>query len=189
MASNSPVFDKELFRSMWKPVTSAIAFAFTTFDDNYIVERAIEGFRQCTTLAIHFQLPEVLDHMVILLSQETGLLSENIPSEVPVYPVVEVEGKSITVSALAVNLGAHVKGQLASGILFDVIKSNGNAIRAPGWFQVRRFVPHCFQMPDIICLGLQDSLKPVQSFDAPDQNASDGGFIGWCFHHTFTRKP
>jgi brefeldin A-resistance guanine nucleotide exchange factor 1 len=137
MISNSPVFDKELFRAMCKPVTSAITFAFMTFDDDYIVERANEGFRQCATLAVHFQLPEVFDYIVISLSQVTGLLSENLPSESLVYPVVEVEGKSITISSLAVSFGAHLKGQLASGVLFDIIKCNGNAIRE-SWIQVRR---------------------------------------------------
>lgn len=177
MISNSPVFDKELFMSMWKPVTSAMAFAFMTFDDNYIVERAIEGFRRCATLAAHFQLPEVFDYMVMLLSQATGFLSENSQSEVPVYPAVEVEDKSITVSSLAIDFGAHLKGQLASGVLFDIIKCNGNAIRE-GWIQVRRFVLHLFQVPNIMYSGLQDSLKPVQSFAAPHQNASDAGFLG-----------
>ena len=107
----------------------------------------------------------------------------------PMYPVAGVEGKSITVSSLAVNFGANVKGKLASSVLFDIIKSNGNAIRTTGWTQVRRFVPLRFQAPGVMYPSLQNSLKPVQSFDAPDQNASDRGFLGWCFHHTFTRKP
>jgi brefeldin A-resistance guanine nucleotide exchange factor 1 len=47
MICNSPVFDKEMFRSIWKPIISAITFAFMTFDDDYIIERAIAGFRQC----------------------------------------------------------------------------------------------------------------------------------------------
>lgn len=140
MICNSPVFDKELFRSVWKPVISAITFAFMTFDDDYIIERAIAGFRQCATLAGHFQLPEVFDYVVISLSQATSLLSENLPSEVPVYPVVEVEGQSVTVSSLAVNFGAHLKGQLAAVVLFNIMNGNGNAIRE-GWIQVRRFVP------------------------------------------------
>jgi brefeldin A-resistance guanine nucleotide exchange factor 1 len=148
MICNSPVFDKELFRSMWKPVTSAIAFALITFDDDYIIERATAGFRQCKTLAGHFQLPEVVNYMVVSLSQATGLLSDNLPSEVPVYRVVEVEGRSITVSSLAVNFGAHVKGQLAFGALFDIVKSNGNSIRE-GWTQVCRFVLQIFQVLDI----------------------------------------
>ena len=155
MICNSPIFDKELFRSMWKPVTSAIAFALMTFDDNYIIERATTGFRQCATLAGHFQLPEVVDYVVVSLSKATGLLSDNLPSEVPLYPVVEVEGRSITVSSLAVNFGAHVKGQLAFGVLFDIVKCNGNAIRE-GWTQVRRFVLQLFQVLDVFaCRSLE----------------------------------
>src|SRR6266404_2025495 len=139
MICNSPVFDKEMFRYMWKPVISAITYAFMTFDDDYIIERAIAGFRQCATLAGHFQLPEVFDYVVISLSQATSLLSENLSSEIPVYPVVEVEGQSVTVSSLAVNFGAHLKGQLAAVVLFNIMNGNGNAIRE-GWIQVRRFV-------------------------------------------------
>ncbi len=139
MICNSPVFDKEMFRTIWKPVISAITFAFMTFDDDYIIERAIAGFRQCATLAGYFQLPEVFDYVVISLSQATSLLSENLPSEVPVYPVVEVEGQSTTVSSLAVSFGAHLKGQLAAVVLFNIMNGNGNAIRE-GWIQVRHFV-------------------------------------------------
>ncbi|KAH9998139.1 Sec7-like domain protein [Russula compacta] len=143
MICNSPDFDKEMFRSIWRPVISAITFAFMTFDDDYIIERAIAGFRQCATLAGHFQLPEVFDYVVISLSQATSLLSENLPSEVPVYPVVEVEGQSITVSSLAVSFGAHLKGQLAAVILFNIMNGNGNAVRE-GWIQVFEILLNLF---------------------------------------------
>ncbi|KAI9452317.1 Sec7-like domain protein [Russula earlei] len=143
MICNSPVFDKEMFRSVWKPVISAITFAFMTFDDDYIIERAIAGFRQFATLAGYFQLPEVFDYVVISLSQATSLLSENLPSEVPVYPVVEVEGQAITVSSLAVSFGAHLKGQLAAVVLFNIMNGNGNAIRE-GWIQVFEILLNLF---------------------------------------------
>jgi golgi-specific brefeldin A-resistance guanine nucleotide exchange factor 1 len=139
MTCNSSVFDKEMFRSIWKPVIASITFAFMTFEDDYIIERAIAGFRQCATLAGYFQLPEVFDYVVISLSQATGLLSENLPSEVPVFPVVEVEEQSITVSSLGVSFGSHLKGQLAAVVLFNIMNGNGNAIR-DGWIQVCPFV-------------------------------------------------
>jgi brefeldin A-resistance guanine nucleotide exchange factor 1 len=175
MICNSPVFDKELFRSMWKPVTSAIAVALMTFDDNYIIERATAGFRQCATLAGHFQLPEVVDYMVVSLSQATGLLSDNLPPEVPVYLVVEVEGRSITVSSLAVNFGARVKGQHAFGVLFDIVRCNGNAIRE-GWSQVRCFVPptlpgarcFCSQVFGILLNLFIHSLLPARMLQMED---------------------
>ncbi|KAI0047968.1 hypothetical protein FA95DRAFT_1540484 [Auriscalpium vulgare] len=143
MIGNFDPFDKDMFKSVWKPIISAITYAFMTFDDDYIIERAIAGFRQCATLAGHYRLPEVFDFVVVSLSQATSLLSENNPTEVPVYPVVEVEGQSITVSSLAVSFGAHLKGQLAAVVLFNIMNGNGNAIRE-GWTQVFEILQNLF---------------------------------------------
>ncbi|KAI0273816.1 hypothetical protein BC834DRAFT_855713 [Gloeopeniophorella convolvens] len=162
MISNSAAFDKEMFNYVWKPVISAITFAFMTFDDDYIIERAIAGFRQCATLAGHFQLPEVFDYVVISLSQATSLLSDNLPSEVPIYPVVEVEGQSVTVSSLAVSFGSHLKGQLAAVVLFNIINGNGNAIRE-GWIQVFEVLQNLFihSLLPIRMLQMEDFLGGV----------------------------
>ena len=35
MMSNTNVFDIDMFKIVWKPVVSAIAYAFITFDDEY----------------------------------------------------------------------------------------------------------------------------------------------------------
>ncbi|KZV62609.1 Sec7-like domain is implicated in guanine nucleotide exchange function [Peniophora sp. CONT] len=141
--TNSPAFDKEMFKSVWKPVITAITYAFMTFDDDYAIERAIAGFRQCATLAGHFELPDVFDYVVISLSQATNLLSESLITEVPMYPVVTVEGQSITVSSLAVKFGANLKGQLAAVVLFNIMNRNGNAIRE-GWTQVFEIFQNLF---------------------------------------------
>jgi len=144
-----------------------------TFDDDYIIERAIAGFRQCATLAGYFQLPEVFDYVVISLSQATSLLSENLPSEVPMYPVVEVEGQSITVSTLSVSFGAHLKGQLAAVVLVNIMNVNGNAIRV-GWIQVRRFVSvrftvlHVMQVFEILLNLFVHSLLPTRMLQMED---------------------
>lgn len=135
MVCNTSLFDKEMFKTVWKPVVSAIAYAFITFDDDWVIERAISGFRQCATLARHFHLPDVFDYVVVSLSQATALLPENLPSQVPNYPVVEVEGQSITVSSLSVKFGTNFKGQLAAVVLFNIVNGNGNSLRE-GWTQV-----------------------------------------------------
>ena len=121
---------------------TAIAFAFTTFDDDYTVQRAITGFRQCATLAGQFNLPEVFDYIVISLSQVTGLIPEELMTHVPHYPVIEVEGQKVTVSTLSVNFGTNLKGQLAAVVLFAIIATHGNAIRE-GWTQVCQVIFHC----------------------------------------------
>lgn len=126
-----------MFQLTWKPVVSAIAFAFTAFDDDYVVERAIAGFRKCATLAGRFQLPEVFDYVVNSLSHATGLLAEEDPKSTK-FPVVEVEGQSLTVSPLSVRFGTNLRGQLATVVLFTIANGNGNAIRE-GWSLVRPF--------------------------------------------------
>ena len=124
-----------MFNSVWRTVIAAIAFAFTTFDDDYTVQRAITGFRQLATLAGHYKLPEVLDYVVVSLSQVTSLVPDTLITRVPRYPVVEVEGQDVTVSSLSVRFGTNFKGQLAAVVLFTIINGNGNAVRE-GWTQV-----------------------------------------------------
>lgn len=121
---------------------TTIAYAFTTFDDDYTVQQAITGFRQCATLANHFKLPEILDYVVVSLSQVTNLVPDELMTRVPHYPVVEVENQDITVSPLSIDFGTNFKGQLAAVVLFTIINGNGNAIRE-GWTPVRKDLLAC----------------------------------------------
>ncbi|KAJ7702369.1 hypothetical protein B0H17DRAFT_1167206 [Mycena rosella] len=143
MTCNSSLFDVDMFKSVWKPVISAIAYAFISFDDDYIIQRSIAGFRQCATLAGHFQLPDVFDFVVVSLSQATSLLSEFITGQVPNFPVVDVEGQSVTVSNLSVKFGTNFKGQLAAVVLFNIVNGNGNALRE-GWTQIFEMFQNLF---------------------------------------------
>lgn len=142
MVCNTSFFDVEMFKSVWKPVISAVAYAFISFEEDYIIQRAIAGFRQCATLAGHFHLPDVFDFVVVSLSQATSLLSESLPAQVPNYPIIDVEGQPVTVSNLSVRFGTNFKGQLAAVVLFNIVNGNGNALRE-GWTQVgdHLFIP------------------------------------------------
>ncbi|KAH7889929.1 hypothetical protein F5I97DRAFT_1924441 [Phlebopus sp. FC_14] len=143
MMCNTALFDLDMFKTVWKPLISAIAHAFITFEDDYVIQRAISGFRQCATLAGHFNLPDVFDFVVVSLSQATSLLSENLSAHVPNYPVVEVEGQSVTVSTLSVKFGTNFKGQLAAVVLFNIVNGNGNALRE-GWTQIFEMFQNLF---------------------------------------------
>lgn len=142
MICNTSLFDVEMFKSVWKPVISAIAYTFISFDDDYIIQRAVAGFRQCATLAGSFRLLDVFDFVVLSLSQATTLLSDSLPAQVPNFPIVNVEGQSITVSNLSVKFGTNFKGQLAAVVLFNIVNGNGNALRE-GWTQVCRLCMRC----------------------------------------------
>ncbi|KAG8217297.1 hypothetical protein J3R82DRAFT_5392 [Butyriboletus roseoflavus] len=184
MMCNSALFDFDMFKTVWKPVISAIAHAFITFDDEYVIQRAISGFRQCATLAGHFSLPDVFDFVVVSLSQATSLLSENLPVHVPNYPVVEVERQSVTVSSLSVKFGTNFKGQLAAVVLFNIVNGNGNALRE-GWTQIFEMFENLFMhslLPTRM-LQMEDFLGGVTMIPLrgahPSRSAprSDGGLL------------
>lgn len=184
MTCNTSLFDVEIFKLVWKPVVSAIAYAFISFDDDYVIERAIAGFRQCATLAKHFGMPDVFDYVVISLSQATSLLPENLSSQVPNYPVVEVEGQSLTVSTLSVKFGTNFKGQLAAVVLFNIVNGNGNALRE-GWTQVGgnpSMFPSSLKYQSLMSsLDIRDVRKPLPPFPPSHAHAADGGFPRRCF--------
>ncbi|KAF9567638.1 Sec7-domain-containing protein [Agrocybe pediades] len=181
---NTSAFDKEMFKAVWRPVISAIAYAFITFEDDYIIQRAIAGFRQCATLAGHFGLPDVFDYVVVSLSQATGLLSEPPLSQVPNYPVIDVEGQAITVSRLSVEFGTNFRGQLAAVVLFNIVNGNGNFLRE-GWTQIFEMLKNLFlysmlptrmlQMEDFLGGVAIIPLQGTQLQKNPSRN--DGGLL------------
>lgn len=188
MICDSSLFDVDMFKSCWKPVISAITYAFISFDDDYVIQRAIAGFRQCATLAGRFDLPDVFDFVVVSLSQATSLLSDSLPTLVPNYPVVEVDGQPVTVSSLSVKFGTNFKGQLAAVVLFNIVNGNGNALRE-GWTQVCVPVAHQSLKYSRPQLDIRDVPKFVFAFRSSDANVADGRFPGRGIHDTFKGKP
>ncbi|EIW85385.1 Sec7-domain-containing protein [Coniophora puteana RWD-64-598 SS2] len=190
---NSPLFDLDMFKAVWKPLISAIAYAFISFDDEYVIQRAISGFRQCATLAGYFQLPDVFDFVVVSLSQATSLLSDDIPVLVPNYPIVDVEGQSVTVSSVSVKFGTNFKGQLAAVVLFNIVNGNGNALRE-GWTQIFEMFQNLFihSLLPTRMLQMEDFLGGVSMIplrgSQPSKPAprSDGGLLSTLSSYLMT---
>ncbi|KAK0448274.1 uncharacterized protein EV420DRAFT_1567117 [Desarmillaria tabescens] len=193
MICNTPHFDIDIFKSVWKPVISAIAYAFISFDDDYIIQRSVAGFRQCATLAGHFRLPDVFDFVVVSLSQATSLLSDSASVQVPNYPVVDVEGQSVTVSNLSINFGTNFKGQLAAVVLFNIVNGNGNALRE-GWTQIFEMFQNLFlhSLLPTRMLQMEDFLGGVSMIplrgSQPQRHASrsDGGLLSTLSSYLMT---
>ncbi|ETS60981.1 hypothetical protein PaG_04912 [Moesziomyces aphidis] len=143
VACNTTAFDRSMFEASWKPVLSSIAFAFSTFADDYMVERAISGIRQCGILASEFDLVEVFDFMVHTLASATGLLDSSVPQTLTSNPTVEVENQRVTVSPLSTRFGVNFKGQLAAVVLFTIANGNVDAIRT-GWSDVFEIFKNLF---------------------------------------------
>ena len=190
MICNTSAFDVEMFKIVWRPVISATAYAFISFEDDYHIQRAIAGFRQCATLAGHFNLPDVFDFVVLSLSQATSLLSDSLPAQVPNYPVIDVEGQSVTVSKLSVEFGTNFRGQLAAVVLFNIVNGNGHALRE-GWTQVKQtfwyFLLYFANLSQTQNTDLRNVPKSILTFTVANKDVTNGGFLGRRYHDSSTR--
>ncbi|KAF9540254.1 GDP/GTP exchange factor for ARF [Mortierella hygrophila] len=139
--SNTAMYDKELFTSSWKPIMSAISYAFNMAQDDATLQKSLTGYYQCAILAAHFKLPDIFDRITMSLARMTGLL------DTPHNPAdnrdVVVEGSTITVSDLAVQFGKSYKGQLAAVVAFGVANEHGNMIRS-GWKPILEIIKNLF---------------------------------------------
>ena len=182
------VFDRGMFAVCWKPLVSALSYAFSNFSDDYMVQRAIGGLNHCAALAARFEMSEVFDFLILSLARVTGLTSTTTtsPNDVGNFPVVDIEGHKLTVSPLAVRFGMNVKAQLAAVVLFSIANNNGAFIKA-GWtpiFEIYQtlFVhsllpPSLTMMEDFLSGASAIPLKP-KSVPAPrEDRRGDGGLL------------
>ena len=129
-------FDKAIFTLSWKPVISALSYAFTHFTDDFMLQRAIAGFQQCASLADRYGLPEVFDYIIHSLSKITSLCaSQTVLENSTTFPTVDVDGQTVTVSALALRFGTSFKSQLAAVVLFSIANANTASIQM-SWIDV-----------------------------------------------------
>lgn len=188
VACKTTAFDRTMFEASWKPILSSIAFAFSTFSDEYMVERAISGIRQCGILASDFDLIEVFDFMVHTLASATGLLDSSVPQTLTSNPTVEVENQQVTVSPLSTRFGVNFKGQLAAVVLFTIANGNMDAIRT-GWSDLFEIFKNLFahgmlpasmvQMEDLADGPVPIPLKPkkIPGPSPQDPRAQGGGLF------------
>ncbi|KAG8832745.1 GDP/GTP exchange factor for ARF [Serendipita sp. 399] len=184
MSCHTADFDSHMFKLVWRPVVGAITTAFSAPEDDYIVEKIITGFRDCATLATHFKQFEVLDFIVMSLAHSTGLADElNFPRQSN-FPIVEVEGQSITVSALSVRFGTSLRSQLATVVLFAILNGNVNNLRE-SWGPIIDILQNLFlySLLPARMIQMEDFLGGVSaiplSVAKPTQQAArlDGGLL------------
>lgn len=176
-----------MFSIAWKPIVSATCYAFASFRDDYMIQRAIGSINHCAALAARFDMPEVFDFLILSLSRVSGLVQAPAEaSEVGKFPVVDVEGQKITVSPLAVRFGMNVKAQLAAVVLFAIANNNGRSIRK-GWSQIFEIYqtlfthsllpPSMLMMEDFLSGTSAIPLKPKMAPTPREERRGDGGLL------------
>jgi brefeldin A-resistance guanine nucleotide exchange factor 1 len=133
---NTNVYDADMFAATWKPIVSTLSYVFMSATDDAVFSRVVTGFDQCAQIAAKYGITEALDHIIRNLSYMTTLDNETVSNTVLNTEVkVSDDSDSVMVSELAVKLGRDFKAQLATLVLFRVVKGSEHIIR-DGWDHV-----------------------------------------------------
>ncbi|KAI2628938.1 Sec7-domain-containing protein [Xylaria nigripes] len=135
---NTNIYDADMFAATWKPIVSTLSYVFMSATDDAVFSRVVTGFDQCAHIAASYGVTEALDHIIKNLSYMTTLDNENL-SNTALNTEVKVsdDSDSVMVSELAVKLGRDFKAQLATLVLFRVVKGNERIIK-DGWEHIIR---------------------------------------------------
>ncbi|KAI1109183.1 Sec7-domain-containing protein [Nemania sp. NC0429] len=135
---NTNIYDADMFAATWKPIVSTLSYVFMSATDDAVFSRVVTGFDQCAQIAARYGITEALDHIIQNLSYMTTLDNETLSNTLLNTEVkVSDDGGSVMVSELAVKLGRDFKAQLATLVLFRVVKGSEHIIRN-GWEHIVR---------------------------------------------------
>jgi brefeldin A-resistance guanine nucleotide exchange factor 1 len=130
------IFDADMFEATWKPIIATLSYVFMSATDDAVFSRVVLGFDQCAQIAAKYGLTDALDRIISCLSY-ISTLAPDVPPSTSLNTEVQADKKSVMVSETAVRFGRDGRAQLATVILFQVIKGNEASIRE-GWNHVSR---------------------------------------------------
>jgi brefeldin A-resistance guanine nucleotide exchange factor 1 len=128
------IFDADMFAATWKPIIATLSYVFMSATDDAVFSRVVLGFDQCAQIAAQYKLNDALDRIISCLSY-ISTLAPDVPPSTSLNTEVQADKKSVMVSETAVRFGRDARAQLATVVLFQVIKGNEASIR-DGWNHV-----------------------------------------------------
>jgi brefeldin A-resistance guanine nucleotide exchange factor 1 len=128
------IFDADMFETTWKPIIATLSYVFMSATDDAVFSRVVLGFDQCAQIAAKYGLSDALDRIISCLSY-ISTLAPDVPPSTSLNTEVQADKKSVMVSETAVRFGRDGRAQLATVVLFQVIKGNEASIRE-GWNHV-----------------------------------------------------
>ncbi|KAF2708899.1 cytohesin-2 [Pleomassaria siparia CBS 279.74] len=178
------IYDADMFAATWKPIVATLSYVFMSATDDAVFSRVVTGFDQCAQIAAKYGLSEALDRIISCLSY-ISTLAPDVPPSTSLNTEVQADKKSVMVSETAVRFGRDGRAQLATVVLFQVIKGNEASIRG-GWnhlihIMVNLFVnslipPYFLSFQKTLALPPIPLQSPAQVIDRAERPADTGIF-------------
>lgn len=122
------IYDADMFATTWKPIVATLSYVFMSATDDTVYARVVTGFDECARIASKYGNTEALDQIIYCLCHMSTLSNETL-ANTSLNTEVQVGDNSVMVSELAVKFGRDVRAQLATLVLFRVVKESEHVIR------------------------------------------------------------
>ncbi|KAL5889980.1 GDP/GTP exchange factor for ARF [Pyricularia oryzae] len=133
---NTNIYDADMFAATWKPIVATLSYVFMSATDDTVFGRVVAGFDECARIASTYGVTEAHDQIIYCLSHMTTLGNETL-ANTSLNTEVQVSGNSVMVSELAVKLGRDFRAQLATLVLFRVLRQSEHVVRKSWRYIIR----------------------------------------------------
>lgn len=178
--TNDASVNLHIFKAVWRPVVSTLAFIFATATDDLVFSRVINGLQQTAALATRFNVVEAQDHILECLGKISALTSGDLskPQQNIEIRITSEEDKnktySVIVSDLSVAFGGDLKSQMALITLFRIVKS-ATSLGSVGWSVLTRALTNLY-LYDLVKLDHVPRVLPCYTFERSQSGKNVGIF-------------
>lgn len=147
-------FDKLLFETIVNEIIDTLIKVFMEASDDNIITKLMSSVDKCANICITYGLTEPIEKLISNLSKMTTLTEradlnviadEYVRSEIPITQIkIESKSEPIIVSELAVHFGRDFKAQLATVVLFRLIKKPECQV-SDSWSSVMKIILNLFE--------------------------------------------
>ncbi|KAF5098180.1 hypothetical protein D0Z00_002128 [Geotrichum galactomycetum] len=177
-------FDKDMFESTWQPVVTMLSYVFATATDETVFSRVVTGFDHISKIAATYQIPGVLDQVTTALTKISTLSFGNLA--LPRSTIeVQLDKEKVVVSDLSIQFGQDFKAQLATVVMFKLLKNNMLSI-TDSWKDLLTVITNFYLYSLILPLGTEKQnilglsklspVKPAHVINQPRSGKDSGLF-------------
>uniref|UniRef100_A0A915C108 SEC7 domain-containing protein n=2 Tax=Parascaris univalens TaxID=6257 RepID=A0A915C108_PARUN len=183
--------DHDLFGIIWGPATAALSFVFDKSDQESILQKSLNGYRKCASIAAHYGMSDVFDNLIIhlckfstLMTSAEGCAEQNLELQ-RAGGLTEMTAQNAEQVAIA--FGENIKAQMAAKAMFQLVHTHGDILRE-GWKNVLDCLLHLFRvrlLPNTLT-EVEDFVDSkgwvsIQRIHTPKitSNRNDSGLLSW----------
>jgi golgi-specific brefeldin A-resistance guanine nucleotide exchange factor 1 len=133
-------YDVDMFGATWKPIVGTLCYVFMQASDDAVYSRVVNGFDQCAQIAARYGLVEAYDRILHSLCTISTLTTDKTTT---LNTEVQAGKKTVMISELAVHFGRDFRAQLATVLLFRILRGNERVVRS-SWIHIIKIFLNLF---------------------------------------------